>query len=123
MASSGISTVAQQKPPEQSLGTEEIPAAVQFLHGREHQQHTSFDNQYFYEDEVFKVDKKGRVKFGVITENSSTFYSDEDTDDGDVLSKGEIRVLWHPDGKEEVLMEQSVSIQLKSFQSSFFQVM
>lgn len=95
----GISTVTH-KPPEFEE-SQEVPGPG----------HTCFDNfnQYFYEDEVFKVDRKGRVKFGVITENSeATFYSDEDTDE-EVLSKGEIRVKWHPDGKEEVLMEQAVS--------------
>ncbi|KAL5284964.1 UBE2O family protein [Megaselia abdita] len=109
---SGISTVTHKKPPE--LGNQEIesPAekVVPPLHGRGSHPHTSFDNQYFYEDEVFKVDKKGRVKFGVVTDNSEAFYSDEDSDDGEILSKGEIRVLWHPDGKEEVLTEQAVGL-------------
>ena len=26
-------------------------------------------NQYFYEDQVFTIDKKGSVKFGLVVEN------------------------------------------------------
>lgn len=111
---SGITTVNPKKPPEicpeivetspEIVGKNSQPLPP----GRGNHPHTSFDNQYFYEDEVFKVDKKGRVLFGVVTDNSEAFYSDEDTDDEDILSKGEIRVLWHPDGKQEVIMEQAV---------------
>lgn len=68
------------------------------------------DNQYFYEDEVFRIDKKGRVKFGLVLENSEAFSSDEEDDFDDILSKGEIRVAWHPEGKEEVLQERVVGL-------------
>lgn len=67
------------------------------------------DNQYFYEDEVFRIDKKGRIKFGLVLENCGSFSSDEEDYFDDVLSKGEIRVAWHPKGKEEVLHERAVS--------------
>ncbi|XP_055923942.1 (E3-independent) E2 ubiquitin-conjugating enzyme [Eupeodes corollae] len=69
----------------------------------------SVDNQYFYEDEVFRIDKKGRVKFGLVLENSETF-SGDDADELDVLSKGEIRVIWHPEGKEEVITDRVVGL-------------
>lgn len=67
------------------------------------------NNQYFYEDEIFRIDKKGRVKFGLVLENSETFSGDED-DELDVLSKGEIRVIWHPEGKEEVITDRVVGL-------------
>ncbi|XP_055849061.1 (E3-independent) E2 ubiquitin-conjugating enzyme UBE2O [Episyrphus balteatus] len=70
---------------------------------------TSVDNQYFYEDEIFRIDKKGRVKFGLVLENSETFSGDDD-DELDVLSKGEIRVIWHPEGKEEVITDRVVGL-------------
>lgn len=105
-----VSTVTQKKPPELLEEKDVDPSLEKSIPDpriNHHQNHTSFDNQFFYEDEVFKIDKKGRVKFGVVTDNSEAFYSDEDSDD-EALSKGEIRVLWHPDGKEEVLKEQAV---------------
>lgn len=30
-------------------------------------------NQYFYEDQVYTVDKKGSVKFGLVVENEVSF--------------------------------------------------
>lgn len=62
-------------------------------------------NTYFYEDEVYTVDKRGRVKFGVIV--SSGTISDEDDDD--YVDPGKVRVTWHPDGKEAVLPVNQVS--------------
>jgi hypothetical protein len=32
-------------------------------------------NQYFYEDQVFTVDKKGNVKFGLVVENEVSYLS------------------------------------------------
>lgn len=60
---------------------------------------------YFFEDEVFTVDKRGRVKFGVII--SSGTISDED--DEDYVDPGKVRVSLHPDGKENVLPVNHVS--------------
>ncbi|XP_014096523.3 (E3-independent) E2 ubiquitin-conjugating enzyme [Bactrocera oleae] len=68
------------------------------------------DNQYFFEDEVFRVDKKGRVKFGLVIETSETYSGDEDDDFDDVLLKGEVRVAWYPDGKEEVQPEGAIAL-------------
>lgn len=64
---------------------------------------TTSDNQYFFEDEVFRIDKKGRVKFGLVMETSG----DEELDD--VLNKGEVRVVWYSKGNESVHSESSVS--------------
>lgn len=66
--------------------------------------------QFFFEDEVFRIDRRGRVHFGVITETAESYSSDEDEEVDEVLlSKGEVRVAFYPDGKEMVHTEQSVS--------------
>lgn len=65
--------------------------------------------QYFFEDEVFRIDRRGRVHFGVVTETAESYSSDEDEVPDEVLSKGEVRVAFYPDGKEMVQTEQSVS--------------
>lgn len=67
---------------------------------------TSFENNFFYEDEVYSLDKKGRVKFGLVMENFEGSSSDNEDD---FLNKGEIRVAWHPNGDEEIINERAVS--------------
>lgn len=78
------------------------------------------ENQFFYEDEVFWINKKGYVKFGLVMENFEAASSDNEDDFDDILSKGEIRVAWHPDGKEEIIDESCVSFFLSSFSFSYF---
>lgn len=69
------------------------------------------ENQYFYEDEVYKFDANGRVRFGLVMETYETGGSDmEQSDAEDQLKKREIRVAWHPRGTEEITQEQFVSI-------------
>ncbi|KQS52430.1 uncharacterized protein Dere_GG12418, isoform B [Drosophila erecta] len=63
--------------------------------------------QFFFEDEVFRIDRRGRVQFGLVTETTESLSSD-DEDDG--LSKGEVRVAFYPDGKEMVHTEQSIGL-------------
>lgn len=65
-------------------------------------------NQYFYEDQVFKITTKNTVKFGLVIENYEAINSTDDEFE-DTLRKGEIRVVWHPEGREEVLPELGVS--------------
>lgn len=66
--------------------------------------------QFFFEDEVFRIDRKGRVRFGFVTGTAESYSSDDDDEeDNEVLSKGEVRVAFYPDGKEIVLTEKSVS--------------
>lgn len=60
---------------------------------------------YFFEDEIFTTDKRGRVKFGVII--SSGTISDEDDDD--YVDPGKVRVSLHPDGREVVIPVSQVS--------------
>ncbi|XP_030370819.1 (E3-independent) E2 ubiquitin-conjugating enzyme [Scaptodrosophila lebanonensis] len=68
------------------------------------------ETQFFFEDEVFRIDRKGRVRFGVITETPESYSSDEEDDTDDVLGRGEVRVAFYPDGKEIVQTEQSIGL-------------
>lgn len=67
------------------------------------------ENHFFYEDEVLKFDKNGRVKFGLVLESYEANYSESESDFEDSVKKGEIRVAWHPEGNVEVIEEQYVS--------------
>lgn len=74
------------------------------------------ENHFFYEDEVLKFDKNGRVKFGLVLESYEANYSESESDFEDSVKKGEIRVAWHPSGSVEVIGEQYVSgLQVVSF--------
>ncbi|XP_017084140.2 (E3-independent) E2 ubiquitin-conjugating enzyme UBE2O [Drosophila eugracilis] len=66
--------------------------------------------QFFFEDEVFRIDRKGHVHFGVVTGTAETYSSDEDDDVDEVLSKGEVRVAFYPDCKEGVHTEHSIGL-------------
>lgn len=68
------------------------------------------EHQYFYEDEVYRVNKKGNIEFGMVLENSELVSSDDDSDneEGVKMKKGHIRVAWHPTGTEEVVSEKKV---------------
>ena len=63
------------------------------------------ENQYFYEDVVYRVDKRGNVEFGIVMENDDQDLSDESSgnEDSPKRKKGEIRVVWHPSGVEELV--------------------
>lgn len=66
------------------------------------------DCQYFFEDEIFRIDKKGRVKFGLVLETPGTYSGDEDDEFDEILEKDEIRVVWYPEFEETVQSENSV---------------
>lgn len=69
------------------------------------------EHQYFYEDEVFRINKKGNIEFGMVLENSELVSSDENSDDEEDcrrMKQGHIRVAWHPSGREEVIQEKKV---------------
>ncbi|KAG5320755.1 UBE2O enzyme, partial [Acromyrmex heyeri] len=64
------------------------------------------ENQYFYEDVVYRMDKRGNVVFGIVMENDDLDLSDESSDNEENLpkrKKGEIRMIWHPSGVEELV--------------------
>lgn len=68
--------------------------------------------QYFYEDVVYRVDKKGNVVFGIVMENDDQELSDEssDSEENPKRKKGEIRVVWHPSGVEELVTAKKVHL-------------
>lgn len=64
------------------------------------------ENQYFYEDVVYRMDKRGNVVFGIVMENDDLDLSEESSDNEENLpkrKKGEIRMIWHPSGVEELV--------------------
>lgn len=64
------------------------------------------ENQYFYEDVVYRVDMRGNVVFGIVMENDDQDMSEESSDSEGILpkrKKGEIRMIWHPSGVEELI--------------------
>ncbi|XP_022209754.2 (E3-independent) E2 ubiquitin-conjugating enzyme isoform X2 [Drosophila obscura] len=65
--------------------------------------------RFFFEDEVFRIDSRGRVHFGVITETAES-HSSEDEDDNEPLFTGEVRVAFYPDGKEQIRMESAIGL-------------
>lgn len=67
--------------------------------------------EYFYEDVVYRVDKRGNVVFGIVMENDDHDMSEESTDSEESLpkrKKGEIRMIWHPSGIEELVNSKKV---------------
>lgn len=72
---------------------------------------TDEENRYFYEDEVFRYDANGRVRFGLVMETFDASNSDTEMTQSDMeeqLKKGEVRVVWHPRGVELVMPEAMV---------------
>lgn len=69
--------------------------------------------QYFYEDEVYRFNRKGKLELGMVLENAEFVSSDEefDVDEEDKVTKGSIRVAWYPKGEEQVLQERKVTLQ------------
>ncbi|XP_068631681.1 (E3-independent) E2 ubiquitin-conjugating enzyme [Battus philenor] len=68
------------------------------------------DFQYFYEDEVYKINNRGQVVFGLVLENYEANSSDQESEIETPIQKGEIRVVWHPSGTERVISEKSVGL-------------
>ena len=70
---------------------------------------SNLDFKYFYEDEVFRVSKKGSLQFGMVVENAEFASSDEEDDeDEEPVKKGHVRVAWYPSGSEEIVLEKKV---------------
>lgn len=70
------------------------------------------ESQYFYEDVVYRVDKRGNVEFGIVMENDDQDMSEESEDSDGIpkREKGEIRVVWHPSGIEECINSKKVVV-------------
>ncbi|KAF9806533.1 hypothetical protein SFRURICE_001328 [Spodoptera frugiperda] len=58
-------------------------------------------------DEVYKINNRGQVVFGLVLENYEANSSDQESDIETPIQKGEIRVVWHPSGTERVISEKS----------------
>jgi len=80
------------------------------------------DCTLFREDEVFRVNQEsGEKTWGLILENSAHLDSSDDEDDDEEferLKPGEVRVAWFPDGEEEVLQENTVTLDDRSLMPS-----
>lgn len=71
------------------------------------------ESQYFYEDVVYRVDKRGNVEFGIVMENDDQEQSDEsesNLEETTKKKKGEIHVVWHPSGVEELIGSKKVKL-------------
>jgi ubiquitin-conjugating enzyme E2 O len=68
------------------------------------------EHQYFYGDEVYRINKKGNIEFGLVLEDSELVSSDENSDveDGGRMRKGHIRAMWLPTEVEEIMPERKV---------------
>ena len=87
--------------------------------------------KYFYEDEVYRITKKGSLQFGMVVENVRrilfvffSFFnpktllkaefasSDESADEEEEerVGAGQVRVAWHPQGVEEVVSDRKVHL-------------
>ncbi|XP_064478867.1 (E3-independent) E2 ubiquitin-conjugating enzyme UBE2O-like isoform X1 [Ornithodoros turicata] len=76
--------------------------------------------KYFDEDSVYRINKKGRIEFGLVLENAEYVSSDEDDENSpsvpqwERMKRGHVRVAWHPKGREEVLSEKRVKLHDRS---------
>ncbi|KAK3607162.1 hypothetical protein CHS0354_004422 [Potamilus streckersoni] len=59
----------------------------------------------FEEDEICIQSSSGSYKYGLVLMSSDFFSSDEDDDLPGSISKGMVRVVWHPNGEETMIEE------------------
>lgn len=77
---------------------------------------------FFEEDEVSILTDGDGLRYGLVTESSEYFSSDDEDGDAAVyerLRKGTVRVSWHPDGQSQVITETEVYRALNSFASCY----
>ena len=69
----------------------------------------------FDEDEVCLITPDKGYVYGLVLENAEFISSDEEGDDlPGQITKGSVRVAWHPDGKETVVEENKVNSKSKT---------
>ncbi|KAG1675351.1 (E3-independent) E2 ubiquitin-conjugating enzyme UBE2O [Nymphon striatum] len=72
-------------------------------------------SKYFYEDSVC-ISHGEKVYFGIVTENDEYISSGDEDFEGDKscefrpLQKGEVRVSWHPSGREVVMSQKTLKL-------------
>lgn len=69
---------------------------------------------FFYEDEIYKINKNGEVEFGMVTENWDMYSSsdEEDEEEGcrsENVPQGCVGVTWLPRSKDEIVPERKVN--------------
>ena len=65
--------------------------------------------KYFYEDAVYRINKKGSLQFGMVVENAENYSSDDESDaEDEEVKTGQVRVAWYPHGREEVVSDKKV---------------
>lgn len=73
---------------------------------------------YFYEDEVFRLNKHGDAEFGLVTENwdmySDSSDDEEEQQDDMKVPHGSVAVTWFPKTKDEVILEEKVRLSDRS---------
>lgn len=66
------------------------------------------DEKFFYEDEVAMVSpKSGLVKYGLVLTTNRT-RSETELKKSSYKSPNEIKVIWHPNGNEEIISDDKV---------------
>lgn len=66
------------------------------------------DEKFFYEDEVAMVSpKSGLVKYGLILTTNRT-RSETELKKSSFKNPNEIKVIWHPNGTEEIISDNKV---------------
>lgn len=73
------------------------------------------DEKFFYEDEVAMVSpKSGLVKYGLVLTTNKTRSEDELKMMNKYKSQNDIKVMWHPNGAEEVILDDKVNLLSKN---------
>ncbi|XP_037093739.1 (E3-independent) E2 ubiquitin-conjugating enzyme-like [Pollicipes pollicipes] len=67
---------------------------------------------YFYEDEVYRITKKGNLEFGMVLQNADVDTDEEESgsEEMEKVKNGHILVAWHPRGEENVVHEKKVGL-------------
>ncbi|RWS10292.1 Ubiquitin-conjugating enzyme E2 O-like protein, partial [Dinothrombium tinctorium] len=82
-------------------------------------QRSTFVCDYFDEDIVYRITKRGKTEFGVIVESCENASSDEEDEEWDKrfldkswkrLKPGHTKIAWYPKGNTEVLPEKKVKL-------------
>ncbi|RWS27952.1 E2/E3 hybrid ubiquitin-protein ligase UBE2O-like protein [Leptotrombidium deliense] len=85
----------------------------------EKQHRSTFVCDYFDEDIVYRISKRGKTEFGVVVENCENASSDEEDDDNSGhwyrdswkrLKPGLTKIAWYPKGNTEVVAEKKVKL-------------